>query len=277
MRTTILLSWLVIQGGLGLLFAQENGAPMIPKPREPPHIELRAGPRFSALDGTVRSGGSRSVRLSLHDDLNVGDFDVSPQLDLDWSFVEKWHFGVSYTESHVQTQATTRDVLSYGGLLGGIQVPPTLLAGTVIETELDFRMLRLIVAYDAFKAGAFSLSPLAGAKGIQIDELTTIRGPVMGSTTIYHRDRVEEITPLVGFDSKVQLTRALAIGIAPVGFAYETYTYVGGQAYLDWQAHRNFGVRLGVDADHVDYPGRENGFSTSTTITALFLQLVTRF
>lgn len=233
--------------------------------------QLRGGPRLARVYGTLRPGPEGGSNIDLRDELGLTDTDTGPQLDFELRFSDRAYGRVVFTSDHFEGSTVSSRALNYIQT-GRFWAPVTILpAGSPISSKLELNLLQTILGYDIVQTDSFSLGVLAGAKTLFSDAtFSTFTNGLPFTRNI----RVDEVTPLVGLEFRAQLGPHVYVGLAPVGFAWENFSYAGGQGFIGYDFNKTFGVRLGMDFDHLTV-SRGTGplYSLSdATLAAAFIQ-----
>lgn len=237
-------------------------------------FEVRAGPRFAIISGAIRPGGDGSSLFDLRKDLKLDDIFVGPQLDFAMH-INDWHVNVDYALGLFEGKAITDRQLLYNSSTNPTfsqEAPATLPRGSQIFSDIELHALTVLFRYDALRTDKFILGPLFGLKAAFVEENIRFINATTGAVTT-NRTNLEEATPLVGFEAKYQFNRNLYLGIAPVGFAFDNYVYVGGQGYVGVDFNKSFGLRLGVDTDYLSAARDSSShYAITGTLLAAYLQ-----
>lgn len=253
-------------------------------------FEVRAGPRLSLVDGTLRPGLNGSSSLDLRDDLQLTDPGVGGQLDFAMRVAKDWIASVNFSVSTFDgpNVTTTRNLFyqttSNPGVNQNTQANPARLpTGSNLQASIDLASFEGAIQYEAYKTSQFVIGPKFGFKYLNLDEKITIRNATTGAITT-DRTNVDEVTPLVGFVSKFNFTKNLYTGIEPMIFAGERFVYITGQAYFgydfDKQDWGSMGLRLGLDADQIwnNHSGSGSArYNIQATMLTPFLEVVYGF
>jgi len=245
-------------------------------------FEFRGGIRVYQIDGKIRPGDNGSSQLDLKDDLGLDGVEIGPQLDFEMQVGKRWYGRFSYAGTYFNgpTITTTRTLIYQsptGTPNNPSRNPVTLAPGSVLQTKLDMDAITALTWYEAFRTDSFMIGPSVGLKALFFDETITIRNVTTGVNTI-DQTETQEVTPLVGLEARYQFNRNVYLGISSAGFALDKYFYIGGQGYVGFDYDKTWGMRLGVDVDHITTTLTESSrYAASTTITAAFVQGVYGF
>jgi hypothetical protein len=247
----------------------------LPKSSDGRFWQLRGGPRMAKIYGKLRPGMEGGSYLDLPEGFGLSDTDFGPQLDLDLRFSDRAYGRLIFTsdtfEGSVLTDRPINYVFSRGSNPATQQNPIVLPAGSPMNTKLEMNLLQTVIGYDIYRNDTVTFGALVGAKSV----FTDINFHVANGATPYDRTiSLSEVTPLVGVELRVQFNPHLYFGLTPVGFGWENYSYVGGQGYFGYDFNRHFGMRLGMDFDHLT-TSRSTGPTyaiSDATLAAVFLQ-----
>lgn len=241
-------------------------------------FEARAGARLSMLYGSVRPGGNGSSELDLRNDMDFRDSTVGPQIEVDWQISQKSHFQLGYAHNDFSCRFATKERYQYQGIFSTQQNPVYLPTGSLVNSSVDMDFFWGNFHYDLVREPPFTVSPLVGFKAVFLEEETNIASAAPGIQPFVSRTSLDEATPLLGCDFRVQLTRWLYLGLVPYGFALDKYAYVGGQGFFQFDFTPDFGVRLGMDVDYASSERRgSRNFSANGGVASAYVQAVAGF
>jgi hypothetical protein len=242
-------------------------------------LEFRVGPRVTWLSGDVRLGsGTPGDTVDIFDDLQLDDASLGLAIDLDWQPINRWHVAVGMTfDDYDQTSATSRNITS---AVGGDIIQ----SGASVSAQGDVYTFEGKIGYDLIKNNTYRLQPFIGGKGIVVDN-----GRVTGSGTIIDPAGVARSgtrtasestgygTFVGGLDQRLFLTRSWYVGAEVAGFGLDNWAYVAGDGYTGYDFTRNFGVRVGYDANYVNYENSNRKTEVDVLLGAAYVQAVVGF
>ena len=133
--------------------------------------------------------------------------------------------------------------------------------------------LQGLIGYDAIKNSFVTFGPAFGFKAIWFEE--TLVAFNTNGTTGRDKTLIQSAIPLIGFETKFNINKNLTLGITPYGFGWEKLAYFGGQSYLAIDFNREWGMRLGFDADYLSRSlERSSKFSADAGMLAAYIQAV---
>jgi hypothetical protein len=239
-------------------------------------LEVRIGPRITFLSGEVRLGsGSPGDRVDIFDDLQLDDASPGLAFDLDWQVRDRWHvaFGMTY-DDYDQTSGTGRNITAAVG--GDI-----LQQGASVNVKGDIYTFEVKLAYDLIKNNYYRLQPFIGGKALVFDGVTaTISGTTIDPAGLSRQETVSisedlsHATFFVGLDQRFYFSRSWYFGAELGGFTLEDYGFIAGDAYTGYDFNKNFGVRLGYDANYVTYENSSGTTQVNGLLGAAYIQAV---
>ena len=245
-------------------------------------FEVRAGARICTINGKLRPGLDGSSDLDLGDDLGLDGIEAGPQFDFEMKVSPEWHARFSFAGSYFDgpTKTTTRAITYQSPTAtpnNPTRTPVTLAVGSRLQTKFEINSFSGMTWYEGYKTENFVLGPSVGFKAIFYDETITIFNAGTRLTSVDNTE-VDEVTPLVGAEMRLQVNPNVYVGMSPYGFALDKYYYLGGNGYIGFDFDKEWGLRFGLDVDHLVVEFTEaSKYSASSTLLAAFVQGVYGF
>lgn len=245
-------------------------------------VEARIGPRVSFLTGQLLQGSS-TTPVDIWGGLNLHSPNVGIQLDTDYQPINRWHLELGATyDRYDQVGVTTVNVTNEKGTIA--------LAGDTIKVSGDLYTAYGKFGYDAIKTNWYRLRPYVGGKAMGVNGLVTGSGNTLNAGTartnklnVGTRDYKSSYVNgsyLIGADQRFYITPVSSkwyAGVDANGSVWNDYYYLGGGIYSGFDFSKAWGVRIGYDANYVNYKNNSGATSGTPLLGAAYIQIVAGF
>jgi hypothetical protein len=237
-------------------------------------VEFRVGPRLSFLNGEVQSGRN-GTPVDIWDDVGFDEPSVGMQFDADWQFVDRWHATFDMTWDKYDHSGVTSKLVSNGDAGPNNAVA----AGSQTSADLDVYTFEGRIGYDIVKTKQWKVMPYIAGKGGVVDGnvRVTNNGPGGNGRVLNYTDNQAYALPVGGVDARFYVVPKLYMGVDVGASGWENVFYLTGQVYTGYDFTKNFGVRVGYDANFVHYENDNGSTQADPLLGAAYVQAVVGF
>jgi hypothetical protein len=237
-------------------------------------LEIRIGPRLSFLTGEVKSGRN-GTSMDIWDDVGMDEPSAGMQFDVDWQFAKRWHAIFDMTWDRYDHSGVTSKLISNGDAGPNNAIA----AGSSTSANLDIYTFEGRIGYDIVKTKNWTIMPYIAGKGGVADGTVSVtdNGPGGSGRVLTYTDNQAYALPLGGLDVRFYATPKFYVGADIGASGWENYFYLTGQAYTGYDFTKNFGVRVGYDANFVHYENDNRSTKADPLLGAAYVQAVIGF